>query len=209
MELENIPEVTPLCFFDAKIAIPQKKKGKFNSSHLLPNYEDLNDSEHFAEVYMAWDEEGLDFQFVVNQPFQMATYPDYQRKDCIELFIHTRSESMSRYFNKFSHHFLVFPVKVSGIHGMEITKFRGEDQHELCLPERLKVEADLEKKRYLVNVTLSKNELYGFDPQIAQEIRVNYRIHRYQNEPQIFFLGTLDQKDHHLSLWPKIQLIKS
>lgn len=207
MDLENLPEVFPLNFFDAKIAIPQKKKNKFTSENLLPNFEDLNFSENFVEAYMAWDEQGLYFQFDIDSQFESSQYPDFLRKDAIELFIHTRADSLTRYMNKFSHHFLLFPVKINGIMGMEITKFRGEDRHELSLPESIQVTSEIKKKSYSLEVAFSKDILYGYDPSLCKEIRLDFRVHRFQNEPKFFFFNSSDISEHQLSLWPKIDLV--
>jgi hypothetical protein len=207
MEIDNLPEVFPPFFFEATGQIPKKKKDKFTQDNLLPDFSGMNFSERFADVYMAWDDENLYFQFVVETPFQGSEYPEFLRTDAIELFVHTRADSLSRYLNKFSHHFLFFPIEVNGIKGMEITKFRGEDRHELCLPNMLSIESSIETKQYTLRVELPKVVLFGYDHSVSPSLRIDYRIHRYQNEPQYFFFDSKKISEHHLGLWPKIQLI--
>ncbi len=207
MDSEELPDISPLYFFDASLKMQQLKKGKFTDAHLLPSFENLNFSEQFTDVYAAWSDESLHFKFNVKKPFEESAYPDFLRKDSIELFLHTRANSVSRYMNKFSHHFLIFPTEVNGIYGMEITKFRGEDQHDLCLPQAISVKVDLAKNSYLVELELPKAILYGYDPADSKELRMDYRIHRYQNEPQVFYFPPNLIAEHHLVLWPKVELV--
>lgn len=204
MDLEELPEILPHFFFEPVVPIYPRKGSKFSSDHLLPFFSDFHLEEKFADVYIAYDLEGLYLQFDVDVPFNASDYPDFLRKDAIELFIHTKEAAIGRYMNKFSHHFLIFPKKVNGIAGMEITKFRNEDQHPLALPEMITVEADLEKKSYQVQVKLSRDILYGFDPENSKEMRFDYRIHRFQDTPQYFFMAKEDITEHHLQLWPKL-----
>ena len=207
MDLEELPEIFPLYFFDASTQVQSLKKDKFSDSNKLPTFEDLNFSENFAEVFMGWTEDTLNFKFDVETVFSESEYPDFLRKDAIELFIHTRANSLSRYMNKFSHHFLIFPVQVNGIYAMEITKFRGEDKHDLCLPQAIPVKVDMSKNRYSIRLDLPKSILHGYDPLDSKELRIDYRIHRFQNEPQFFFFPTQTIAEHNLALWPKIELV--
>lgn len=206
MEVEELPSIFPLYFFDVTLPIYPLKKEKFSSTHLLPHFEDINFSEIFADVSMAWSDDALHFLFDVKTSFNEASYPDYERKDVVELFIQTRPSNLSRYMNKYSHHFLLFPVEVNGCHAMEVTKFRAEDRHELCSPQDISVKVKLEKKRYQLLLELPKTILHGYDPVINKELRIDYYIHRYQNEPQVFFYPQKERSEHHLGLWPKILL---
>lgn len=206
MDLEELPEILPHFFFEPQIPIYQKKGSKFSSDHLLPFFQDFHDEEPFADVFIAYDEEGLSLFFDVKVPFTKSDYPDFLRKDAIELFVHTKEAAIGRYMNKFSHHFLFFPQKVAGISSMEITKFRGEDQHDLAQPEMILTEVEIGKKSYQITVRLTKDILHGFDVESSKEIRLDYRIHRYQDLPQNFFMAKEDITEHHLQLWPKLIL---
>ena len=208
MDLENFPQIYPLFLFEANLKGFYRTKGIFSSRHLLENFSDINLSDNFAQIYMAWDEENLYFKFVVETELIESSYPDFLRKDVVEIFIHTRADSLPRYMNKFSHHFLIFPAKVNGIHAMEITKFRTEDRHELCPLQLIEVKSEIEKKKYILEVQLSKLCLTGFDPESSQSIRLDFRIHRYQNDPMFFFFNSQFFSEHNLKMWPKIELVK-
>lgn len=207
MDIEEFPEIVPTSFFDLKIEAIHLKGVNLSSRHLLPNFEEMTHLEPFAECYIGWNEEELVLLFNVDKPFESADYPDYQKSDSIEIFINTRGASPTRYSNRFCHHFVVFPTKVNGIHAIELTKFRGEDRHDLCQPEQIEVKSTHQKSSYCLQIRLSKVILNGYDSNENRLIGFDYRLHRKGGQPQTLFHIPSTISDFSPLLWPKLELV--
>ncbi len=115
--LEELEPLLPIQFFDISWEVPHALKfpGKLlRRSFKLPDTSELLNEERFAELFMAWNEEGLLIDVHVDQPLCGASYPDYKNGDAIELFIDTRDVE-SGVATRFCHHFLILPEAVEGI----------------------------------------------------------------------------------------------
>ena len=207
VDIEEFPEIMPTAFFDLKIDALYLKGASLTVRHLLPYFEEMTRSEPFATISIGWNEEELVLLVNVDKPFESSVYPDYQKSDALEIFINTRGASAPRYPNRFCHHFVIFPTKVNGIHALELTKFRGEDRHDLCLPEQIEVKPTYHSKRYSLEIILSKTILNGYDPRENGLIGFDYRLHRYGGSPQTLFHTPSSVNDFSPLLWSKLELV--
>ncbi|OJU81766.1 MAG: hypothetical protein BGO10_07725 [Chlamydia sp. 32-24] len=177
--------------------------------YLLPDTSGLCGEQKFADVYIAWNQEGIELLLEVSQPLEKVIYPDFSKGDSFEVMVDTRDVKTSGYNTKFCHHFVFLPEPIEGKQGMEITRFRQEDSHELCSPDDLLVQANLASKKYSLSVFIPTHCLHGFDPQNFGFIGFTYRVNRFQDLPQHFSAVSKDyQIEQQPSLWASLKLVK-
>ncbi len=209
MDFETLKPIHPHFFFLPEVECFFLEDQEMKSKNRLPLFQEFRNGEKpFTQVFMAWTDRALLFEFQVGVPFQQTDFPNFERHDVIELFVQTRIHDQMRYLNRFSHHFLFFPVQLNGVMALEVTRFRTEDRHELAIPEAFYVDSKIGQTSYQMRIELSQDVLFGFDPDEIKELRVDYRVHRYQANPQFFFHPSEGLTEHSLDLWPKIILKK-
>ena len=213
MSIDELLPLSPALFFDIALDIPHAKELKlskcFKGTSLLPNLQDFSDEEHFSKVAAAWNEEELIFAFEITQPFTKSDYPAFERSDAIELFIDTRGLTDARIFHRFCHHFVILGADNMETSAIEVTRFRGEDKHELCDPKAIIVEREFSTKEYKVKVSLPKAILYGYDPKEFSKLKFTSRVHRAKGEPDHFCHSS---KEYQIMstpmLWTDLNLVK-
>lgn len=182
--------LVPIPFFRFRFPLNKADAFPLEEKHLLSNLSTLNESSDELPFYMGWNQDGLFCE--VHYPKQEFTcYPtNIKEGDAIELFIDTRDNKEGNFPTKFCHHFLFFPEKVEGIYGKELTKFRGDNTHDLANSKDLIVKQRETKKRFkrgtAIEIFLPKEILYGFDPEQFARVGFTYRCHIAGEEPQLF-----------------------
>jgi len=86
---------------------------------------------------------------------------------------------------------------------LEITHFRGEDNHPLADPALFILEAGFEKMSYHLSVYIPKEALFGFDPAAFPRLGFSYRLRRGKSSPQHFPTSFIERFP---SLWSTIYL---
>ena len=204
MILDEVRPLSPALFFKMAISIARGSdldlKKCFKSPYLLPNFSQMTGEKSFAEVAACFSEEGLTFAFKIHQPFELSDYPEYDKGDSIEICIDTKNIQEARVMHRFCHHFLILGKPIGQTSALEITRFRGEDRHELALPSHIKVDRDFAEDSYSVKVHLPAHILHGFDIEDSPTIRFTYRIHRAKNKPQHFTLSSIDYQSMTLPM---------
>lgn len=207
---EDLPALSPAQFFGVS-ANCYYCKGELRpeKSFLLPSTSELLSEESFADVYAAWSHERLAFYFVVKVPFQNFKESDFQKGDCIELFIDTRDLKTKGVVSSFCHHFLFHPVEVQNFYGREITRFRNEDVHRLCHPEDLNVKAVQHHDSYHLAIDIPAHCLHKFDPISFARLGFTYRINRTGAPPQHFAVSSEEYVvESHPATWGTLRLEK-
>lgn len=200
--LKELAPLSPASFFSFSLSL--KKKGAYQP---LPDITSLTCEDEFAKVMFKFDESSLSFLFEVNTPFQEVFFPKVERGDGIELFLDTRDMKSAKTITKFCHHFVFLPAAIDDIQGCEVTKFRTDDAHEYPEEEKLRPSVAFTKKGYTLEVHLSKETLFGYDPLEFPRIGCAYRIHRAGGSSQHFGPPSsefsLESSPH---IWPSIHL---
>lgn len=204
---EKIPPIAPLHFFrmnaEVKYGKPEGKK------YLLPQTADLLGEESFADVALAWQEEGIFARVVVHQPFEEAVYPKYEEGNAIELFFDTRDLKEAGFPTRFCHHFLILPQEVQGVQALELSRFRTEDRHPLCDPGAIEVHTENTPKSFSVEIGFPADILHGYDPRSFDRLGFTYCIHRPKKGSQHFAVSSRDIAiAQHPSFWATCQLIR-
>ena len=209
---EKFPPIAPVHFFRISVDLKQGKEVKrrlFGKGFQLPDTSAFLGEDHFADVALAWQQEGIEVEVQVNQKFEEASYPKYDEGDAIELFIDTRDFKEAGFPTRFCHHFLILPQEVQGVRALEMTRFRNEDSHPLCDPEAIKVETEMSSRAYTVRIRLPAEILHGYDPRSFDRLGLTYCIHRPKRESQHFAVSSkYVQVAQHPSLWATCKLTR-
>lgn len=212
--LEGMPAIAPLEFFSLEGELPFVKAPptlRHMRKHcLLPSSSEMLGEESFAEVAIAWSEEGVYTAVFVDKPFEEARYPRFAEGDAFELFLDTRDLKNAGFSTRFCHQFLFLPQAVQGISCQELTHFRTEETHVLCDPADLQLSTTFEKKGYQMEIFIPRHVLHGYDPATFDRLGINYRIHRMSGQPQHFALSSQHfNVEQHPRLWASYKLRRS
>ncbi len=195
-------------YFDMAKAKTLPAKKKYQKPFLLPDTSDLLLEDRFADVSSCYNGNGIGVSILVNKPFEDVSFPQVTYGDSLELFIDTRDLKSARILHKFCHHFVFFPKDVAGVQAMELTKFRGDDTHELCQSSDLHVSTTFHKKSYEMDVWIDQKALFGFDPSRFDRLGFSYRINQKKGESQHFNVSSKDATfEKHPNLWGTFNLL--
>lgn len=188
--------------------LPKKELANFWAKHLLPSTHSLTNEEHFGDIALGWNEDGIALNLRSTQPAVQSFYPDIEKGDSLELFFDTRDLKTTGVATRFCHHFFFLPEAVEGFSKGEMTRFRSEDQHPLCDQKALFCETELKKNRYDMKIFIPSQCLYGYDPKQFDRLGFTYRINRLHGKPQHFSVVSEDyQIDQQPSLWGSLTLM--
>lgn len=216
MEGDQTFSVMPADFFQFSFDLhhidpqPLASLGKrlYHERYRLPDLTYLCGESPFAEVYMAWNKEGLACHLLAQEPFRRANYPEVSRGDGLELFIDTRDVKSSGYNTRYCHHFFCLPEAVDAHHAGELTHFRTDDSHEWCNGDDLQVKAALHAASYSLTLFIPAHCIVGYDPDNFDRLGFAYRINRAIGPPQHFcVVGSEFQIEQQPSLWSTMRLI--
>src|SRR5437660_888436 len=173
-----------------------KTFGKAKKYALCPLFKLFGENE-FAKVYMAWADDALYFQIVVEQDEIKVSCPDVNKGDSVELFIDTKNLKSAKLTHRFCHHFYFLPELCEGRQAGEITRFRTEDVHPLASAQDLEVKSIISKRGYELFITIPEKCLVGYEPETSKAIGFSYRINRSNSEPQLFAHSHSEAIDQH------------
>lgn len=178
-QVHSISPIPPALFFDLEVKIGRTLKKLPVTGHLLAE-------QTFADVSLAYFENGLEVEVALKRPFK--------DDDAVHLFVDTRDLKTSKTITRFCHHY-----KCTKEGGTELTRFRGDDTHSLL--DHFSIECEDK----IMRITL--DQLTGFDPSRLNRMGFTYQIVREDGAPQHF---TLTKDTHNLSqnphLWTSITL---
>lgn len=210
---EEVFSLSPISFFQLKASCNFLKPGNFPglsgrnlSKHTLPNTSYLCGEEHFADIALGWNSDGIEALVTIQAPL---THASISRGDSVELFFDTRDVKSSGYNTRFCHHFFFLPEAIDGQIAGEITKFRTEDVHELCDPNDLQVKTVAKSDGYQLHIFIPAQCLYGYDPEQFDRFGFTYRINRATGKPQhLSVVSDEYQLEQQPSLWSSLRLAK-
>lgn len=179
---EEFSPLRPASLFEMGFScpyLPVKEAAKLlkEEKYLVPDSPFLLKEEPFAKLHMGWNEEGLYFLLQCDRSFVDVFYPDFTRGDAFQLFIDTRNNKSTTILTKFCHQFLFLPKETDGIQSIELTRFRTDDQHELCDPKELNCTASFQKNSYSMNIFIPTQCLHGYDPAECNRIGFTYCVY--------------------------------
>ena len=184
---QDVPPLAPIHFFKMGAEI---RNGKKASKKYLPDTTELLGEEHFADIGVSWEREGLYVHLHAHKKFEEACYPKYIDGDALELYIDTRDMKEAGFPTRFCHHFLILPQEIQGIRSLELTRFRTEDSHSLCDPGKIELAFAAGSRDYFLDIFLPAEILHGYDPDTFDRIGLTYSVHRPKYMSQNFSVSS-------------------
>jgi len=176
--------------------------------YLLPDLSALTAETSYAKIALSWSALGIEVLCLVDQEYRASSYPELSLGDSLEVCIDTRNVKSSGFNTRFCHHFFCLVQPLEGVQAGEITKFRTEDQHELCDSKELQIKSTLRKSSYELNFFIPKSCLQGYDPEQFDHMGFTYRLNRCRGEPQHFSVRSDDYAwEQQPSLWSSVRLV--
>lgn len=157
-------------------------KGKF----LLPDLTYLNESSYHTPISLSWSHDGITVEAHYSKKEFTCLPTNFKEGDALELFIDTRDNKQGNYPTKFCHHFLFYPEQVDGLFGRELTRFRGEETHDLANPKLFVVKLREKGRGAILEIFIPKEALCGYDPEQFNRMGFTYRCHLRDHEEQLF-----------------------
>jgi hypothetical protein len=208
-EIEILPGHLLKLSLDCKYVKKEKMHTFLPADYYLPDTSPLFNEEHFADVALGWNEEGLSVSLYSHQKFQGVDFPKFEEGDSLNLFIDTRNVKTSAFNTRFCHYFVILPKELEGVWAFEHTHFRGVEKRALADPTLIKVEAKFSKTSYQVHVVLPQEVLHGYDVLSSNHLGFTYTITRPYDVPQNFSCSAKDFKiEETPSLWASLSLVK-
>lgn len=203
--------LSPLNFFELGLPCHEVKKAGAieENKYLLPSTEWLSGEDSPFIVHLGWSQDGIYFYCETDERFDEPNFPSLIQGDSIELFIDTRDMKTVGTLTKFCHHFYFLPAAVEGHQKGEITRFRGEDAHELADPADLELHVKKKGRTTRMHGFIPKKALFGFDPTQFTRLGFTYRINQRYSESIHFAVKTEEFNiEQDSALWASLNLIK-
>jgi len=196
--LKELKPLSPAAFFEVRTEIPKADKKKSFKKSFLPDASGLTGEGRLAKVAALWSDSGL--------YFRVEAKLSLEEGDFIDLFIDTRDLKNSNVITRFCHHFIFYPEEEEGV---EVTRFRGDDSHDLADPSLFSVKTEVKRSTYSFEIGIPKEALYGYDPAEFKRLGFTYRFQKKSGEKQHFNLSSdLFQIEKHPALWASLTLDK-
>lgn len=190
-------------YLSAKEPFKKLKEEKY----LIPHSSFLLQEEPFSKLYMGWNEDGLYYLLECEHPFGDVFYPDFSRGDGLQLLIDTRGNKTASMIHRFCHQFLFLPKEIDGVQALEITRFRTDDQHDLCDPKELACESHFQKNSYSMHIFIPAQCLHGYDPNECDRIGFSFCVYGAGGYRQHFTAHSEEFAFESLpALWSSVKL---
>lgn len=194
--LKELKPLTPSAFFDMRTSVLKADKKRSFKKGELPDTSGLTGEGCLAKVALIWSPTGLFLEVKVKLTIEEG--------DLFELFIDTRDLKNSNVITRFCHHFIFYPEEEKGV---EVTRFRGDDNHELADPSLLSVKTTVKKSSYLFEIGIPKEVLYGYNPLEFRRLGFTYRLRKKSGEKMHFNLSSdFFHIEKHPALWASLNL---
>jgi hypothetical protein len=123
----------------------------------------------------------------------------WRQGNSLELFFDTRGGN-SPTMNRFSHHFVIFPMHVEGICSKEVTKFRGTESRALGAPNQIAL--NRRKQGEMYSLTIPWGALYGVNLEDSPIIAFGFRLN--QPKSHCCFPQATKQFESNPSMWAEL-----
>jgi len=155
--------------------------GEWGEDTLLPDLGSMEGHPSFAEVRLAWDEEGLYVGLEVGGKTNVTSHRQQPHNaDALFVWVDTRDVRDVHRASRFCHHFIAVPrVGGSGRKGAaawQVPIRRAREQSPVCKPTQLKVASKVRKDGYGLELALTGGVLNGFDPGECSRLGFTYLV---------------------------------
>ena len=148
---------------------------------LVPDLMAVEGQSSYADVYLAWNDEGLYLAVNVKGKANPITIEPVQfwDADCFEIWLDMRDARTMHHAGRYCHQFVFLPAGGGGdgaspeARPIDITRGPGEGR--VCDPEILSVAVRKTKQGYAMEAAIPTEALHGFDP--VEHPRLGFTYH--------------------------------
>ena len=178
----------------------------------LPPLQELDGEGAFAEVFVAWNADGL---YIAERCHKRGGAVAVNRRrphagDGLELWIDTRATQTAHRATRFCHRFILLPRSGGGSRSEPMAWQgnirRAREQSPLCDPSQINIASAIGDDWYIMEAHLPTPILAGLDPTPGARIGFNYHVHdlsqgrQFWSAPRGFPMAT------DPSLWGLLEL---
>jgi len=179
----------------------------------IDNFARMDDRQNFADVRLAWNEQGLGFQAQVSGKEQLpqgdAARP--RASDGVSLWIDTRDARTSHRASRYCHQFHFLPTGGGPDRDEPVfaqTKInRALQDAPLSPASAVPFRSARTKNGYSVEAFLPAGALHGFDPDQSSRLGFYYAVHDSELGEQVLSVGSEFPYWEDPSLWSVLELM--
>jgi hypothetical protein len=161
--------------------------------YLVPDLGFLEDMPRVADVYMAWNEEGLYFGVEVRK--RKAVRSDYARHwvgDSFQVWIDTRDVKTAHRAGRYCHQFNCLPAGGPGENQPVVKPTqidRARERWNMPDPDTLPIASHITDRGYTLETAIPAHALTGYDPDEFPRIGFTYYLNNSEWPPQWWSAG--------------------
>ena len=198
------------CVFRADAPVIDGEIDDWDEMHLVPDLMGVEEKSPFADVYMAWRDNGLFFAVDVKGAGGRA--PDVRRPlrgDGFQVWIDTRDVRTAPRGSRYCHHFCFWPGNGTEKAGGRPFRLRQARAHpRLCDPERLEVASKVFQTGYRIEARIPADALTGFDPAENNRLGFTYLLRDKKLGRQVWTAEEILPVAYDPSLWGTAELVR-
>lgn len=179
---------------------------------VLPDLSELSGSTPFAELRVAWNENGLGIGIAVSGKSQpVACHPDQvETSDGVRIWIDTRNTQSIHRASRFCHQFVLLPtVGQDGASPLVVPTpiARANEDAPRIDAELIPIQSGLTAKGYWVDAWLPTAALNGYDPSRQPKLGFYYAVQDQELGLQTLSVGSEFPFASDPSLWATLELV--
>jgi hypothetical protein len=197
------------------VATPFSSRGGdwFDEEYRLPSFAELDGRRQFADLRMAWNDEGIGFQLQIAGKKQPAWCRETRVEDSdgLQVWIDTRDTHNVHRANRFCHRFVFLPLGGGSRLDQPVAPHwpSTEPVSFAVEPKQLRVASTQSKGGYSLRCFIPASGLTGFDPQEHSKLGFSYAVVDRELGWQTFSVGPEFPIFEDPSLWGSVELIES
>ena len=198
------------CPFRANSPVIDGDLKDWDAHSLVPELVSVAGKEPFAEMFMAWNDDGLYFAIQVKGKSNLEVQPRRPlRGDGLQIWVDTRDVRTAHRASRYCHHFCFLPKGGSkGAVGRQLRIRRARAQGRLCEPGKLSVASRILKTGYRMEIHVPASVLTGFDPEENSRLGFTYLLKDKKLGRQAWSSEEVLPVAYDPSLWGTADLIR-
>ncbi|MEN6493114.1 MAG: hypothetical protein ABFD16_02370 [Thermoguttaceae bacterium] len=200
------------CLYRSPLWTPQDTG--LEPKYRLVNFAELEGQTAWAEVRVAWSEEGLAFSVAVEgkkqPPWCRASRPE--ESDGLQVWLDTRDVHNVHRAGRFCHRFLFAPTgdgsRLDQAWAQWMPINRAKEHPRAIKTGKLQVRADNRSDGYQLHALINVDALTGFDPQEHPRLGFTYALLDRELGEQTLSVGSPLPYQEDPSLWATLELVK-
>ena len=174
---------------------------------LVPDLMTIEEREAYADISMAWNENGIYFAINLKGKVNPLTVNPAEppKADCFEVWLDMRDARNMHHAGRYCHHFQFLPIgggrDANEATGQQIAIARAPERSNICDPDILEVAAKTTRQGYAMEVAIPAEALTGFDPEENPRLGFTYLLNDTHLGTQWWSVSTHFRFRSNPSMW--------